>query len=68
MLVLKWCVVCRVAVVVGGGREVGFQDELGPLCKCWVPDDRCLLVLLVVGVVDLKVSVWCAGSEVVCSG
>ena len=52
MLVLRWCVVCRVAVVVGGGREVCFQDELGPLCECWVPDDRWLLVLLVVGVVE----------------
>ena len=52
MLVRKWWIVCRVAVAVGGGREVRFQDKLGSLCKCWVPDDRCLLVLLVVGGVE----------------
>ena len=43
---------CRVTVVVVGGRGVRLQYELGSLCECWVPDNRGLLVLLVVGGVE----------------
>ena len=45
-------VVSRVCLVVVGGRLVRFQGRLGPLCKCWVADGRCPLVLLVVRVVE----------------